>query len=216
MQRQKEVNDAKTRLYTNITHEFRTPLTVIPGMVDSDLNQRLLIIEDNQDLVGYLKACYKNLFSITVALDGKEGLKQAVEEIPDIIISDVMMPEMDGFELCKKLKEDYRTSHIPIILLTAKADIPSRIEGLERGADAYIVKPFNQRELLVRMQKLLELRRKLFQRYSNGNGLESSSDPVIQKEDHFFKKLNEIILANLGDEFFNIQVLCNEMGMSKS
>lgn len=101
MQRQKEVNDAKTRLYTNITHEFRTPLTVIPGMVNSDLNQRLLIIEDNQDLVGYLKACYKNLFSITVALDGREGLKQAVEEIPDIIISDVMMPEMDGFELCK-------------------------------------------------------------------------------------------------------------------
>jgi len=100
--------------------------------------------------------------------------------------------------------------------LTAKADIPSRIEGLETGADAYIVKPFNQRELLVRMQKLLELRRKLFQRYCNGNGLESSSDPVIQKEDHFFKKLNEIILANLGDEFFNIQVLCNEMGMSKS
>ncbi|MDT8375083.1 MAG: hybrid sensor histidine kinase/response regulator [Bacteroidales bacterium] len=80
--------------------------------VSSDSNQRLLIIEDNQDLLGYLKACYRNLFSISVALDGKEGLKQAVEEIPDIIISDVMMPEMDGFELCKKLKEDYRTSHI--------------------------------------------------------------------------------------------------------
>lgn len=184
--------------------------------VSSDSNQRLLIIEDNQDLVGYLKACYKNLFSIRVALDGKEGLKHAVEEIPDIIISDVMMPEMDGFELCKKLKEDCRTSHIPIILLTAKADIPSRIEGLETGADAYIVKPFNQRELLVRMQKLLELRKKLFQRYSNGNGLESSSDPVIQKEDKFFKKLSEIMQNNLADEFFNIQVVCSEMGMSKS
>jgi len=126
------------------------------------------------------------------------------------------MPEMDGFELCKKLKEDYRTSHIPIILLTAKADIPSRLEGLETGADAYIVKPFNQRELLVRMQKLLELRRKLFQRYSNGNGLEFSTDPVLQKEDQFIKKLNEIILKNLGDEFFNIQVLCSEIAMSKS
>ena len=182
----------------------------------SNGHQRLLIIEDNPDVVGYLKACYQNHFSIHEAKDGKEGYKLAIDEIPDIIISDVMMPEMDGFELCKKLKDDYRTSHIPIILLTAKADIPSRIEGLETGADAYIVKPFNQRELLVRMQKLLELRRNLFSRYSNGNSLEFSDDPVIQKEDKFFKKLNEIILKNLGDELFNIQTLCSEMAMSKS
>ena len=179
-------------------------------------HQRLLIVEDNLDVVGYLKACYQNHFSIHIAKDGKEGYEMAIVEIPDIVISDVMMPKMDGFELCKKLKEDYRTSHIPIILLTAKADIPSRIEGLETGADAYIVKPFNQRELLVRMQKLLELRRKLFKRYSNGNGLEFSTDPVVQKEDQFFKKLNEIIQKNLGDENFNVRVICSEMAMSKS
>jgi DNA-binding response OmpR family regulator/anti-sigma regulatory factor (Ser/Thr protein kinase) len=184
--------------------------------INSNGIQRLLIIEDNADVVGYLKACYQNHFSIHTAKDGKEGFKLAIEEIPDIIISDVMMPGMDGFELCKKLKEDYRTSHIPIILLTAKADIPSRIEGLETGADAYIIKPFNQRELLVRMQKLLELRRKLFRRYSSGNSLEFSTDPVIQKEDRFFQKLNEIILKNIGDELFTIQVLCDEMAMSKS
>ena len=182
----------------------------------SKYHQRLLIIEDNPDVVGYLKACYHNHFSIDVAREGKEGYQLAIEEIPDIIISDVMMPEMDGFELCKKLKADFRTSHIPVILLTAKADIPSRIEGLETGADAYIVKPFNQRELLVRMQKLLELRRKLFRRYSSGNSLEFSDDPVMRKEDKFLKKLNEIILKNFGDELFNIQVLCSEMGMSKS
>ncbi|WP_340111273.1 hybrid sensor histidine kinase/response regulator transcription factor [Maribellus mangrovi] len=184
--------------------------------ISSNGHQRLLIVEDNPDVVGYLTACYQNHFSIHIAQDGKEGFELAVEEIPDIIISDVMMPEMDGFELCTKLKEDFRTSHIPVILLTAKADIPSRIEGLETGADAYIVKPFNQRELLVRMQKLLELRRKLFRRYSNGNTHEVSNDPVIQKEDKFFQKLNEIVQRNLGDEFFNIQVLCDEMAMSKS
>ena len=171
--------------------------------LSSNGHQRLLIVEDNPDVIGYLKACYQNHFSICAAIDGKEGYELAVAEIPDIIISDVMMPEMDGFELCKKLKDDYRTSHIPIILLTAKADIPSRIEGLETGADAYIVKPFNQRELLVRMQKLLELRRKLFRRYSTGNNLEFSSDPVIQKEDQFFQKLNGIVKKNLGDEFFS-------------
>ncbi|MFC0878313.1 ATP-binding protein [Saccharicrinis sp. FJH2] len=184
--------------------------------ITSNGHHRLLIIEDNPDVIGYLKACYQDHFSIHVAKDGKEGYKLAIDEIPDIVISDIMMPEMDGFELCKKLKDDYRTSHIPIILLTAKADIPSRIEGLETGADAYIVKPFNQLELLVRMQKLLELRRKLFQRYNHGNGLEFSSDPLIQKEDQFIKKLNDIIWKNVEDESFNIRTLCDEMAMSKS
>lgn len=178
--------------------------------------QHLLIVEDNTDVVGYLKACYCNHFSISVASNGKEGFDRAVQEIPDIIISDVMMPEMDGFELCKKLKDDYRTSHIPIVLLTAKADIPSRIEGLETGADAYVVKPFNQQELLVRMKKLLELRRKLFERYSNGNGMAPSADPLIKKEDKFFQKLKEIILRNLQNEEYSIPDLCSEMAMSKS
>ncbi|WP_340111265.1 hybrid sensor histidine kinase/response regulator transcription factor [Maribellus mangrovi] len=202
--------DEEAELWTEQTDYEEMP------QIANNSHHRLLIIEDNTDVIGYLKACYQNHFSIHVAHDGKEGFELAVDEIPDIIISDVMMPGMDGFELCKTLKDDYRTSHIPIILLTAKADIPSRIEGLEKGADAYIVKPFNQRELLVRMQKLLELRRKLFQRYNNGNSLELSDDPVVRKEDQFFQKLNEVILKNLGDEFFTIQVLCDEMAMSKS
>ncbi len=178
--------------------------------------KHLLIVEDNSDVVGYMKVCYQEHFVIAVARDGLEGHKCALNQIPDIIISDVMMPGMDGFELCKKLKDDYRTSHIPIILLTAKADIPSRIEGLEQGADAYVVKPFNQQELLVRMQKLLELRRNLFKRYSNGNAMETSSDPVVQKEDLFIQRLNESINKNLGDENYDIHKLCEDMAMSKS
>jgi AraC-like DNA-binding protein len=123
---------------------------------------------------------------------------------------------MDGFELCKKLKDDFRTSHIPIILLTAKADIPSRIEGLETGADAYVVKPFNQQELMVRMNKLLELRYTLFLKYSNGNGKEHPAHPITQKEDIFFKKFKKLVEQNLGNEEYNIQALCNDMAMSKS
>jgi len=184
--------------------------------VQSNSHQQLLIVEDNSDVVAYLKACYQNNFSIIIAKEGLEGYQMALEYIPDIIISDVMMPGMDGFELCKKLKDDFRTSHIPIILLTAKADIPSRIEGLEQGADAYVVKPFNQQELLVRMQKLLELRRNLFKRYSNGNGSGFSSDPVILKEDKFFERLNESINRNLSDENYDIHQLCEDMAMSKS
>lgn len=189
-----------------------------PDLINLQINGygQLLIVEDNADVVAYLKACYQNEFNIVVAKDGFEGQRLALEYIPDMIISDVMMPGMDGFELCKKLKDDFRTSHIPIILLTAKADIPSRIEGLEQGADAYMVKPFNQHELLVRMQKLLELRRKLFNRYSNGNEMEYSSDPVIQKEDEFFERLNESICKNMSDENYDIQMLCDDMAMSKS
>lgn len=178
--------------------------------------RRLLIIEDNSDVVAYLTACYHSLFLIEVARNGKEGYNIAVTTIPDIIISDIMMPEMDGFQLCKKLKDDYRTSHIPIILLTAKADIPSRINGLEQGADAYIVKPFNQQELLVRMNKLLELRRKLYQRYINGTPLDASTNPITQREDQFMKKITAIVQENLQDENFDVHYLCEEMAMSKS
>ncbi|WP_297100667.1 ATP-binding protein [uncultured Draconibacterium sp.] len=187
-----------------------------PAKVQQKGKQRLLIVEDNPDVLGYLQACYSDYFKIELAKNGKEGYETAVNEIPDAIISDVMMPEMDGFELCKKLKEDIRTSHIPIVLLTAKADIPSRIEGLEQGADAYVVKPFNQQELLVRLQKLLELRKKLYQRFSKGNGFDYSTDPLMQREDRFMKKLNSAISENLNNEDFNIPELCEEMAMSKS
>ncbi|QIA06451.1 hybrid sensor histidine kinase/response regulator transcription factor [Draconibacterium halophilum] len=178
--------------------------------------ERLLIVEDNPDVLAYLQACYSDYFRIQLAKDGKEGFEKAVNEIPDVIISDIMMPGMDGFELCKKLKEDFRTSHIPIVLLTAKADIPSRIEGLEQGADAYVVKPFNQQELLVRLQKLLELRKKLYERFSKGNGFDYSKDPIMQREDRFMKKLNSTISENLNNEDFSIPELCEEMAMSKS
>ncbi|WP_394706692.1 ATP-binding protein [uncultured Draconibacterium sp.] len=187
-----------------------------PAKLRQTGKERLLIVEDNPDVLGYLQACYSDYFRIQLAKDGKEGFNKAVNEIPDVIISDVMMPEMDGFELCKKLKEDLRTSHIPIVLLTAKADIPSRIEGLEQGADAYVVKPFNQQELLVRLQKLLELRKKLYERFSKGNGFDYSKDPIMQREDRFMKKLNTTISENLNNEDFNIPELCEEMAMSKS
>ncbi|TLX78364.1 response regulator [Labilibacter sediminis] len=177
---------------------------------------KVLIIEDNQDVVAYLKTCYQNQFIIDIAFDGKQGYEKALETIPDAIISDIMMPEMDGFTLCNKLKEDYRSSHIPIILLTAKADIASRIKGLEQGADAYIVKPFNHQELLVRINKLLELRRKLYERYRSGEPLEKPTSPLIRREDHFFNKVTGHIKQNLHAENFDVHTLCEEMAMSKS
>ncbi|MCO6490920.1 MAG: response regulator, partial [Phaeodactylibacter sp.] len=121
----------------------------------------LLIIEDSPDIVAYMVNLLKEDYQILSAPDGVKGVELAQKEVPDLIISDVMMPEMDGFEVCRRIKTEVATSHIPIILLTAKADLESRLEGLEYGADAYLSKPFEERELKIRLRKLLELRKRL-------------------------------------------------------
>jgi signal transduction histidine kinase/DNA-binding response OmpR family regulator len=185
-------------------------------MGSKDDIQRLLIIEDNKDVISYLEACYSNQFMVDIAFNGQQGYDKAIKLIPDLIISDIMMPEMNGFTLCKKLKDDYRTSHIPIILLTAKADVPSRIQGLEQGADAFITKPFNQEELLARINNLLELRKKLYRRYSNEGVYENPGDSKFLREDQFIKCVRDTIVRNLHNEAYNVHFLCDEMAMSKS
>lgn len=113
-----------------------------------------------------MQICLEDHYRLERAYNGQEGIDKAIEGLPDLIISDVMMPGKDGFELTKTLKNNFRTSHIPIVLLTAKANVTSRIEGLEQGADAYLAKPFNPEELKVRLRKLIELRQALQQKYS--------------------------------------------------
>ncbi len=177
----------------------------------------LLIVEDNLDVVRYLSSFLKDNYRVVAARNGRKGFDKAIEQIPDIIISDVMMPELDGLELCDKLKRDLRTSHIPIILLTAKADVASRIEGLERGADAYLAKPFNKRELFVRLEKLVALRKQLQKRYQNLEyPFPASKDTDIQIEDAFIKEVREILEAHLSEEHFNITSLCKTLGMSRT
>ncbi|MCB9334498.1 MAG: response regulator, partial [Lewinellaceae bacterium] len=151
----------------------------------------LLIVEDNPDVLQYLTGCVETDYKIITAIDGQEGIEKALETIPDIIISDVMMPRKDGFEVVQTLKNDERTSHIPIVLLTAKADLDSRIEGLERGADVYLAKPFDRQELLVRLRKLLELRRKLQERYAQGQQPAAAEGPA-HYEDIFMNKVQSI------------------------
>ena len=176
----------------------------------------LLVVEDNADVVKYLQTILATAYRIEFAIDGQDGWNKAVEIIPDIMICDVMMPVMDGFALCDRLKKDTRTSHIPIIMLTAKADVSSRIEGLERGADAYLAKPFEKQELLVRLQKLLDLRKQLQIRYATLSGLLPSEDILTQTEDAFMIKLRDQMEAHFGDENFGIPDLCQALLMSRS
>ncbi|MCB9341337.1 MAG: helix-turn-helix domain-containing protein [Lewinellaceae bacterium] len=182
----------------------------------------ILIIEDNADVVAYLATCLDGAYKIAVAKDGEEGIDLATQLIPDLIISDVMMPQKDGFEVCRFLKNDERTSHIPIIILTAKADLDSKLEGLEHGADAYLAKPFHREELLVRIKNLLSLRQKLQQHYLALAGTPEvmqpsmGPDPAPMVEDYFVKKVRRAVEAHLDDYDFNVEALCRAVGMSHS
>ncbi|MFK7968768.1 MAG: ATP-binding protein [Bacteroidia bacterium] len=176
---------------------------------------RLLIVEDNPDLVSYLKTALGEHYQLLIARDGEEGIAKAIEEVPDLILSDVMMPNKDGFELCETLKQDDRTSHIPIVLLTARSDAESRISGLARGADAYLPKPFDQKELMVRLENLIKLRQRLQARYQR-NTVNSSQDETTEKEDAFILKLRELIQERIEDPELNVAALCELIGMSRT
>jgi signal transduction histidine kinase/DNA-binding response OmpR family regulator/ligand-binding sensor domain-containing protein len=196
-------------------------LQAAPGSSD-DLaaleSKRLLIIEDNPDVVEYLAACLGEHYRLDFTYNGRSGIECAQETVPDLIVSDVMMPEKDGFEVCDTLKNDERTSHIPIVLLTAKADVESRIAGLRRGADAYLAKPFDMEELAALLESLLE-RQKRMAIYFSGKGQEPSPAEMtedIRVEDAFVQKLRQIVEENYGDEDFGLPELCRKTGMSRS
>lgn len=205
-----------------VTSPFKTP--ILPAIETSNENNKpnILIIEDNADVVAYLATCLQNSYHIQVGKDGQEGIDIAIQNIPDLIITDVMMPYKDGFEVCQTLKNDERTSHIPIIMLTAKADMTSKLEGLERGADEYLAKPFHKEELLVRIRKLLELRQKLQNYYLAAAGLTENATitkdiPTIDTiEDAFVKKVRQAVEEHLDDADFNVEALCKAMIMSHS
>ena len=177
----------------------------------------LLIVEDNPDVRFYIAECVRNEYRIVLAENGAEGIRKAIELIPDIIISDVMMPEKDGFELCETLKNDELTSHIPIVLLTARADVESRIAGLKRGADDYLAKPFEPVELEARLINLIQLRRRLQQRYAAMPQIPApGQDPALDMEDAFLLKIREIVEMYLSDSNFEILQLEQALGMSRS
>ncbi|MBK8968124.1 MAG: response regulator [Lewinellaceae bacterium] len=190
-----------------------TPAEVEAGVDD---NPQLLIIEDNPDIIAYLRSILGKDYAIETAPDGQAGIDKALEQVPDIIITDVMMPEKDGYEVCATLKTDERTSHIPIIMLTAKATEADRVTGLKTGADAYLMKPFNKEELLVRLEKLIELRRALQQRYARAAGplgilgLPEDKKPgsVPTLDDLFLEKIRQVIDEKIDQPELGIADLC--------
>lgn len=208
---------------TKAAGERQTPQPIAPGIPSeaddhsetsplADLPE-LLIIEDNRDIITYIKTVVRHKYKIHTAGNGALGIEKALEIIPDIIISDVMMPEKSGYEVCERLKQDERTSHIPIILLTAKATQSDKVDGLKYGADAYLTKPFDKEELIIRLEKLVEMRRLLQQRYAEHAPASELKEPSV--DDIFLQKLREHLQLHLSEAEFGVTQLAEAVPMSQ-
>ena len=176
----------------------------------------LLLIEDNADVRVYIKTILHTDYTILEAPNGEEGIEQAFERIPDLIISDVMMPKMNGYEVCRILKQDERTSHIPLILLTAKASVHSRIEGLQTEADLYLSKPFVPKELRLCIYNLIQSRVQLRERYQKQVVLKPSEVALNSVDEQFLERLMKVMETHYAYENFTVDQLSREMGMSRS
>ena len=180
----------------------------------SDTAKTILIVEDNADMRGFIKSQLIKEYNVIEAADGLEGLKQANDHLPDLIVCDVMMPNMDGIEMCDKIKSDIETSHIPLVLLTAKVDLETKYDGIKTGADDYIPKPFEMEYLSIRIKNLLESRERLRQKFQKSNTLEPSAVTVTSVDEKFLTSLMEAINEGISDSDFLVSSLESKMGMS--
>jgi signal transduction histidine kinase/DNA-binding response OmpR family regulator/ligand-binding sensor domain-containing protein len=186
-----------------------------PAEKPSEGKPIVLIVEDNTDLRTYIREFLENDYAVREAGDGEAGYNTAIEIVPDIIISDIMMPKMDGIKLCRMLKQDVRTSHVPVILLTARAGTDSKIEGLETGADDYITKPFDARELFARVKNLIEQRRQLRQKFSAGTVLKPGEVAVTSLDDDLLKRVMAAVEKNIGNADYDVDALAQEACLSR-
>ncbi len=203
-----------------------SPDTAAPEIQEVTANQSsalsglpvMLIVEDNADMRDYIRGYFQQEYKLLEAINGRQGLQQALETIPDIIISDVMMPEMDGYEMCNALKADQRTNHIPVILLTARSSGADKIEGLETGADDFVIKPFDGKELQVRVRNLIE-QRKLLRRHFHeefNSVLPFNTSSYISTDKQFIDKALQTVLKELDNPEFSVEAFAAEMAMSRT
>lgn len=192
--------------------------TIIDAPVDvpENIKYTLLIIEDNHELRTFIKQSFQDQYKIIEAANGVEGLEKTLMLMPDLIISDVMMPEMDGLELCRRIKLDERINHIPIILLTARAAYIHQINGLEKGADAYITKPFSVQVLALNVKNIIATKEAGRQKFVRELLINPQPIEIKSPDDKFLMKLMSIIESHLDDTDFEVNTIVEEIGMSKT
>ncbi len=202
------------------SYELAKPEETIGSLnLAENKKQQLLIIDDNPEILSYLKSFLEEDYQIILAENGNQGFEKAIEEVPDLIISDVMMPEKDGMTLCKELKTNINTSHIPVILLTARTSTVYEVDGLKNGADDYITKPFNATVIKARINSLLENRDKIRSYFQNKIRFEPTPAEIENEEDvenTFIQKAILLVEDNLENENFGIDTMVDELNMSRS
>jgi len=217
--RDKDINSAAIMGRFNVPAKHLSHASIVDEL---DLDEQtehedtILIIEDNDDLRNFIASALRGRFTTVTARNGDEGFAIAVEQIPDLIISDVMMTVMAGIILTEKIKADERTCHIPVVLLTAKADTASKIEGLLTGADDFLSKPFSTEELRTRVLNLITQRKKLAARYSAGYSFPIAASKEPSLDDKFLARARQIVLDNIGDSSFGVEKMADEIHLSRT
>lgn len=185
----------------------------------TEISESILVVEDNASLRNFIASGFIRRFVVLTAKDGNEGLAMARQHIPDVILSDVMMPGLNGLEFTNAIKQDERTSHIPVILLTAKADIQSKVEGLRKGADDYLAKPFSLEELQIRVNNQIDQRQRLAKKLKEEISKETSplSEPKeLSLDEKFILNVRTVVEANISNSFFSVEVLADEVNLSRA
>jgi two-component system, sensor histidine kinase ChiS len=183
---------------------------------NGETHERVLVVEDNTDVRSYIREQLEENYRVAEAGNGEEGIKMAQDIMPDLIISDVMMPKMDGYQFSRAIRADEKTSHIPIIMLTARAGIDDKIDGLETGVDIYLTKPFNARELIANVRNLIQQRIQLRKRFSKSTVIRPSEVSSVSVDQAFLEKIVKTIESHFEDEQFSVERLAEHVNMSIS
>ncbi len=194
----------------------KRPSNIVENKDENEDTPVLLVVEDNSDMREYIYSCFCKKYKVLMAKDGVEGVDMALQQIPDLIISDVMMPRLDGIELCKQLKSEMKTNHIPLLLLTAKVGDESTLKGLEAGADDYIAKPFNVKTLLAKVSNLTATQRAMREKIQSRIAATPLNVVLQSKDEEFSQRLQKVMDENISNPDFDTELFSKEMLMSRT
>lgn len=206
-------------IYFNVENNYYSTLSSKTSKKDTKIKYNLptlFIVEDNLELNEFLTNFLKNDYRIHSYYNGEDAFNAAKKKTPDIIISDILMPVMDGYSLCKKIKEDFLTSHIPVILLTANSSVDQQVEGMQKGADLYLTKPFKPKFLLASINSILNNRNKLRKKYQQANMAKSDDHILTNRDKEFLDNLQKFAQENIEKEKLSINIICETLNCSKS
>ena len=208
------VNITSDQILTELGTEGQSPMTNDQSPITNDDKSIMLVVDDNADIRAYLRQVFSDTYTVITAENGTTGLRKAFISVPDIILCDLSMPDIDGLEVCRQLKTEQVTSHIPVLMLTARSLDEQQIEGYEHGADAYVAKPFKAEVLKAQVDSLVANRQRVM---SSQPSVVSNQKPHLQTpEEQFVQRFHSIVRENLDDETLSVEIIADKMAMSRT